>query len=118
MEVLANAAVAEICKLVDDGYAVLRLEMSQSQKENKALKRKLQMMELRVARACAEKNSVNARPQGVQGCDKMRRTVTESHFPGEGGVFTRPLDGQRRDGDAADTDQDHTATQHNALRAE
>ncbi|KAI1887827.1 hypothetical protein AGOR_G00194450 [Albula goreensis] len=118
MEVLANAAVAEICKLVDDGYAVLRLEMSQSQKENKALKRKLQMMELRVARACAEKNSGNARPQGVQGCEKMRRAVTESHFPGEGGVFTRPLDGQRRDGDAADTDQDHTGVQHNALRAE
>lgn len=51
MEVLANAAVAEICKLVDDEYAVLSLEMSQCQRENKALKRKLHLLELKVARA-------------------------------------------------------------------
>ncbi|KAJ8397389.1 hypothetical protein AAFF_G00439380 [Aldrovandia affinis] len=52
MEVLANAAVAEICKLIDDGYAVLRSEMSRSQKENEVLKRKLSMkiMELRIAK--------------------------------------------------------------------
>lgn len=52
MEVLANAAVAEICKLIDDGYAVLRSEMSRSQKEVEALKRKLSMqtMELRLAK--------------------------------------------------------------------
>ncbi|XP_036372546.1 zinc finger and SCAN domain-containing protein 23-like [Megalops cyprinoides] len=54
MEVLANAAVAEICKLVEDGYAVLRLEISQSQKEKEALRRKLQMLELRAARGCAD----------------------------------------------------------------
>ncbi|KAJ8373417.1 hypothetical protein AAFF_G00265440 [Aldrovandia affinis] len=107
MEVLANAAVAEICKVVDDGYAVLRVEMSQSLKENKALKRKLQMMELRGARGCAEKSSnvTNTRPHGAQSCDKMR-TATESHFPGDAGVFGRPLDGQRRDGDAPGVDQD------------
>ncbi|XP_064782367.1 zinc finger protein 415-like [Oncorhynchus masou masou] len=45
MEVLANAAVAEICKLVDDDYAVFRLEISQSQKQNRALRRKLQLLE-------------------------------------------------------------------------
>ncbi|KAF3851846.1 hypothetical protein F7725_005201 [Dissostichus mawsoni] len=39
MEVLANAAVAEICKLVDDDYAVVSLQMSQCQRENKGLKR-------------------------------------------------------------------------------
>ncbi|KAM4604431.1 uncharacterized protein ACJ7VT_018951 [Polymixia lowei] len=33
IEVLANTAVAEICKLVDDGYAVLRLEINQNQLE-------------------------------------------------------------------------------------
>ena len=49
MEVLANAAVAEICKLVDDDYAVLRLEVTQSQKENRTLRRKLQLLELKVA---------------------------------------------------------------------
>uniref|UniRef100_A0A8C7DW33 C2H2-type domain-containing protein n=1 Tax=Oncorhynchus kisutch TaxID=8019 RepID=A0A8C7DW33_ONCKI len=55
MEVLANAAVAEICKLVDDDYAVFRLEISQSQNENRALRRKLQLLELKVARERAER---------------------------------------------------------------
>ncbi|KAM4604844.1 uncharacterized protein ACJ7VT_017167 [Polymixia lowei] len=53
MEVLANAAVAEICELVDSGYAVLHLEISRSQKENEALRRKIRLMELKVARASA-----------------------------------------------------------------
>ncbi|XP_046901800.1 zinc finger protein 23-like isoform X1 [Hypomesus transpacificus] len=47
MEVLANAAVADICQLVDDGYAVLRLEISRAQRENLALKSKLRLMEVR-----------------------------------------------------------------------
>ena len=55
MEVLANAAVAEICKLVDDDYAVVSLQMSQCQRENKALKRKLHLMELKMARGFAER---------------------------------------------------------------
>ncbi|XP_064193769.1 zinc finger and SCAN domain-containing protein 2-like isoform X3 [Anguilla rostrata] len=99
MEVLANAAVAEICKLVDDGYAVLRLEMSQSQKENKALKRKLQMLELRIARGYTERNSVNSRPLGVQCFEKTRRTVTG------------PSATQRRDGEIMVVDEDHAPTQ-------
>ncbi|KAG9355874.1 hypothetical protein JZ751_000717 [Albula glossodonta] len=41
MEVLTKAAVAEICQLVDDGYAVLRLEISRSRRENEDLKRQL-----------------------------------------------------------------------------
>lgn len=45
MEVLANAAVAEICQLMDDGFATLRLEISRSQRENLALKSKLRLME-------------------------------------------------------------------------
>ncbi|XP_071260955.1 uncharacterized protein [Salvelinus alpinus] len=55
MEVLANAAVAEICKLVDDDYAVFRLEITQSQKENKALRRKLQQLEIKVTRDRADR---------------------------------------------------------------
>ncbi|XP_687655.4 uncharacterized protein si:ch211-89o9.6 [Danio rerio] len=55
MEVLANAAVAEICKLVDDDYAVINLQMSQCQRENKALKRKLHVLELKMARGFAER---------------------------------------------------------------
>ncbi|XP_057187669.1 zinc finger protein 827 isoform X3 [Triplophysa rosa] len=55
MEVLANAAVAEICKLVDDDYAVINLQMTQCQRENKAMKRKLHILELKMARGSAER---------------------------------------------------------------
>ncbi|MEQ2314003.1 hypothetical protein AMECASPLE_007608 [Ameca splendens] len=53
MEVLANTAVAEICELVDSGYAVLQLEISRSRKENEVLRRKLRLQELRAARSAA-----------------------------------------------------------------
>ncbi|XP_035275583.1 zinc finger protein 282-like [Anguilla anguilla] len=98
MEVLANAAVAEICKLVDDGYAVLRLEVSESRKENKALKRKLQLMEMRVARDA----SVNNRPDRTKVCSALRRTTREEGpFPGAQRVFRKPANrGLTRDGEA------------------
>ncbi|XP_061101087.1 zinc finger protein 2-like [Conger conger] len=56
MEVLAKTAAAEITKLVDDGSAVWRLEMSRSQRENEALKAKLLLMEgeLRAVRGYGE----------------------------------------------------------------
>ncbi|XP_035987253.1 zinc finger protein 324B [Fundulus heteroclitus] len=53
MEVLANTAVAEICELVDSGYAVLQLEISRGRKENEVLRRKLRLLELRAARSAA-----------------------------------------------------------------
>ncbi|TNN45917.1 Zinc finger protein 1 [Liparis tanakae] len=53
MEALANTAVAEICELVDGGYALLQLEVSRSRKENDGLRRKLRLAELRAARATA-----------------------------------------------------------------
>ncbi|XP_063074798.1 zinc finger protein 37-like isoform X2 [Engraulis encrasicolus] len=56
MEVLANAAVSEICKVVDDGYAVLRLEISKSQNEIDTLKKKLHMTRLRCRRVCSERH--------------------------------------------------------------
>ncbi|KAJ8373409.1 hypothetical protein AAFF_G00265360 [Aldrovandia affinis] len=98
MEVLANAAVAEICQVVDDGYAVLRLEMSQYQKENKALKRRLQMAERQSVRRCAERAGArasvpNARfGDGAQACPKLRGTARgEEHFP----TVERVLDNRR-----------------------
>lgn len=45
IEDLANAAVAEICKVVENGYAILQLEISQSIKQNDALKRKIHLLE-------------------------------------------------------------------------
>ncbi|KAJ8397386.1 hypothetical protein AAFF_G00439350 [Aldrovandia affinis] len=86
MEVLANAAVAEICELVDNGYAVLHLEISRSQKENKALKRKLHMMELRIARGSDEKkartSSVNICSERVRICDELRQTTSRDSEEG------------------------------------
>ncbi|XP_045078717.1 zinc finger and SCAN domain-containing protein 26-like isoform X4 [Coregonus clupeaformis] len=71
MEVLANAAVAEICKVVDDDYAVVHLKMSQSHKENEFLRRKMKLMELQIARFRAEKTkssegSVHNRFHGIR----------------------------------------------------
>lgn len=55
VEVLANSAVAEICRLVDDGYAALRSQMERererSAEENDALRRKVRDMEARM-RSC------------------------------------------------------------------
>lgn len=52
IEILANSAVAEICKLVDDGYAALRSQMEQerekSEKENDALRQKLRDMDVKM----------------------------------------------------------------------
>ncbi|XP_041640912.1 Krueppel-like factor 15 [Cheilinus undulatus] len=78
MEVLANAAVAEICKVVDDGYAVVQLEMSRSQKESECLRRKVKLLELQVARYRAERmktaeGSSNSRFHGVRLLNRQNR---------------------------------------------
>ncbi|KAM9845206.1 uncharacterized protein ACBR49_011952 [Aulostomus maculatus] len=50
MEALAKAAVAEICELVGDSYAVLQLEIRRSHAESEALRRKLELIETIIAR--------------------------------------------------------------------
>ncbi|XP_035515369.1 uncharacterized protein LOC118326476 [Morone saxatilis] len=78
MEVLANAAVAEICKVVDDGYSVVHLEMSRSQKENEFLRRKIKLLELQVVRYRAERvkgaeGSISSRFPGVRLLNRQSR---------------------------------------------
>ncbi|XP_045573519.1 uncharacterized protein isoform X3 [Salmo salar] len=95
MEVLANAAVAEICKLVDDDYAVFRLEITQSQKENRTLRRKLQLLELKVVRERAERtirDRVRAsRPCSVKILDQYRGMARgEGHLTGGHRSFVKP----------------------------
>ncbi|XP_014050542.1 zinc finger and SCAN domain-containing protein 22-like isoform X1 [Salmo salar] len=95
MEVLANAAVAEICKLVDDDYAVFRLEMSQSQKENRGLRRKLQLLELKVSRERAERTIrervLASRPSSVKILDRYRGMAKgEGHLTGGHRSFVKP----------------------------
>lgn len=50
MEALSRAAVAEICELLDDSYAVFQLEIRRSHAENQALRRKLELIQDVVAR--------------------------------------------------------------------
>ncbi|XP_055765309.1 uncharacterized protein LOC129841184 isoform X2 [Salvelinus fontinalis] len=95
MEVLANAAVAEICKLVDEDYAVFRLEVTQSQKENRGLRRKLQLLELKVARERAERTIrervVASRPSSVKILDRYRGMARgEGHLTGGHRSFVKP----------------------------
>ncbi|XP_029529574.2 zinc finger protein with KRAB and SCAN domains 1-like [Oncorhynchus nerka] len=85
MEVLANTAVADICKLVDDDYAVFRLEMTQSQKENRALRRKLQLLELKVARD----RVLASRPSSVKILDR-NRGMARGHLTGGHRSFVKP----------------------------
>ncbi|XP_055765631.1 uncharacterized protein LOC129841394 isoform X3 [Salvelinus fontinalis] len=87
MEVLANAAVAEVCKLVDDNYAVIRLEITQRQKENRALRRKLQLLELKVVR----ERALASRPGSVKILDRHRGIARgEGHPTGGHRSFVKP----------------------------
>ncbi|KAF1383197.1 hypothetical protein PFLUV_G00128820 [Perca fluviatilis] len=51
MAALTKAAVAEICAVVDEGYAALHTEISRSHRENEDLKKKLHLIESIVVRA-------------------------------------------------------------------
>ncbi|XP_014050846.2 zinc finger protein 528 [Salmo salar] len=86
MEVLANAAVAEICKLVDDDYAVFRLEITQSQKENRALRRKLQLLDLKKV---ARERVLASRLSSVKILDRYRG-MTRGHLTGGHVSFVKP----------------------------
>ncbi|XP_036790405.1 B-cell CLL/lymphoma 6 member B protein isoform X3 [Oncorhynchus mykiss] len=110
MEVLANAAVAEICKLVDDDYAVFRLEITQSQKENRGLRRKLQLLEMKVAR-----ERVLASPSGVKILDRCRGMARgEGHLTGGHRSFVKPAGHNTwRDDQPITVDEgSDTSTQH------
>ncbi|KAG7455338.1 hypothetical protein MATL_G00255580 [Megalops atlanticus] len=88
MDVLTKAAVAEICKIVDDGYAVLRFEISQSHRENEDLKRQLASMQIGTKKGIPI-NSVNSHCRGAQLYDDFQsraEVASESCFPNlEGG---------------------------------
>eukprot|EP00063_Salmo_salar_P075702 XP_014050537.1 PREDICTED: zinc finger and SCAN domain-containing protein 4-like isoform X1 [Salmo salar] len=87
MEVLANAAVAEVCKLVDDDYAVFRLEITQSQKENRTLRRKLQLLEMKMVR----ERVLVSRPSSVKILDRYRGMARgEGHLTGGHRSFVKP----------------------------
>ncbi|XP_064202109.1 zinc finger protein 239-like isoform X1 [Anguilla rostrata] len=63
MDILSKAAVAEISKVVDDGFVLLRLEMCRKESEIESLKMKVQSLEsdLRTAGRHGEKAPVYSR---------------------------------------------------------
>ncbi|KAJ8336441.1 hypothetical protein SKAU_G00376610 [Synaphobranchus kaupii] len=95
LEILAQAAVAEINKLVDDGTAVLRLEMSQSQREIGTLKRKLQSLEreLRATQRTAESRG-HTQPVSVPILDELRRTKRAGRVFGQEWSLSLRRDGE------------------------
>ncbi|XP_064783346.1 zinc finger protein 18-like [Oncorhynchus masou masou] len=109
MEVLANAAVAEICKLVDDDYAVFRLEITQSQKENRSLRRKLQLLELKMAR-----DRVLASRPSIKILDRYRGMARgEGHLTGGHRSFVKPAGHNAWGDDQPITDEGSaTSSQH------
>ncbi|XP_052341223.1 zinc finger and SCAN domain-containing protein 21-like isoform X6 [Oncorhynchus keta] len=123
VEVLANAAVAEICKLVDDDYAVFRLEITQSQKENRALRRKLQLLELKVARERAERTMqervLGSRPSSVKILDRYRAMARgEGHLTGGHSSFVKPAGHNTRSDDQPITVDEGSGTTQNIIMIE
>eukprot|EP00063_Salmo_salar_P089912 XP_014064747.1 PREDICTED: oocyte zinc finger protein XlCOF8.4-like isoform X1 [Salmo salar] len=119
MEVLANAAVAEICKLVDDDYAVFRLEITQSQKENRALRRKLQQLEIKEARDRADRTTrervLASHPSNVKILDRYRgKAKCEGHLTGGHRISVKPAEQNTwRDDQPITVDEGSgTSTQH------
>ncbi|XP_064880923.1 uncharacterized protein LOC115137405 isoform X2 [Oncorhynchus nerka] len=119
VEVLANAAVAEICKVVDDDYAVFRLEITQSQKENRGLRRKLQLLELKMARERAERTTrervLASRHSSVRILDRCRGMARgEGHLTGGHKSLVKPAGHNTwRDDQPITIDEgSRTSTQH------
>ncbi|XP_070297750.1 uncharacterized protein [Salvelinus sp. IW2-2015] len=76
--VLANRAVAEICKVVDDGYAVVHLKMSQSHKENEFLRRKMKLMELQITRFRSERTKFQMGPSKIASMEYASKQTQQS----------------------------------------
>ncbi|XP_028832848.1 zinc finger protein 883-like [Denticeps clupeoides] len=75
MDVLAKAAVAEISKIVDDGFVVVHLQMRQRQSEIEALKRNLEVVtnELHATRRAFARGCVAGRADEVLDASETRR---------------------------------------------
>ncbi|XP_059201317.1 zinc finger and BTB domain-containing protein 34-like [Centropristis striata] len=95
MGALTKAAVAEICELVDEGYAVLQLEISRSHKENEDLKKKLHLIESIVLRGSS----------GGKEAAPMAAAAREAEFSpagADGGQYPETAQ-QQRDNGGGDT---------------
>ncbi|XP_019730465.1 zinc finger protein SNAI1 isoform X2 [Hippocampus comes] len=86
MEALTRAAVAEMCQLVDNSYAVFQMEISRSRKENDELRRKLALIETIVARG----GGAAAAVLGAGNPEETNEEPGNVHFPSSGVVDRSP----------------------------
>ncbi|KAM7379823.1 hypothetical protein PAMP_005345 [Pampus punctatissimus] len=92
MGALTKAAVAEICEVVDEGYAVLQMEITRSHKENEDLKKKLHLIESIVVRgSCgggkkAEPGAVVAAAEGARQAETPQQQRGDDGGGGGGAV--------------------------------
>ncbi|KAJ8272834.1 hypothetical protein GJAV_G00093970 [Gymnothorax javanicus] len=98
LEILVRTAVTEINKLVDDGTAVLRLEMSQSHREIETLKKKVQLLEHEL-RATRRSTLSRGPPQPVTVpiLDELRLNTKDGRGIGQDWSFTVIRDGESAD---------------------
>lgn len=73
MEALSRAAVAEICELVGDSYAVFQLEIRRSRAENQALRRQLEL--LREVAAGGHRGGGGGAAEAVTGQPDLKRPL-------------------------------------------
>uniref|UniRef100_A0A8C7ZNB5 C2H2-type domain-containing protein n=1 Tax=Oryzias sinensis TaxID=183150 RepID=A0A8C7ZNB5_9TELE len=116
MGALTKAAVVEICELVNEGYAVLQMEISRSHKENEDLKKKLQLIESIVVRGSC---GPLAAAEGMEPAPSVDKVMKPDASP-------RERDGVRGDaaaasgghGGAAGAEREQTVTPRTAHLAE
>ncbi|XP_026230683.1 uncharacterized protein LOC113172078 [Anabas testudineus] len=90
MGALTKAAVAEICEVVDEGYAVLQMEITRSHKENEDLRKKLHLIESIVVRGssagtAASGTEVVPAAQGAPGAETPQQGDGDSGDVGADG---------------------------------
>ncbi|KAL7387722.1 hypothetical protein ABVT39_028029 [Epinephelus coioides] len=90
MGALTKAAVAEICEVVDEGYAVLQMEITRSHKENEDLKKKLHLIESIVVRGSGGGNAAalefTPAAEGAQQAETQQQQQQQQHRDGDGGA--------------------------------
>ncbi|XP_031695052.1 gastrula zinc finger protein XlCGF53.1-like [Anarrhichthys ocellatus] len=86
MGALTKAAVAEICEVLDEGYAVLQMEISRSHKENDDLRKKLHLIESIVVRGSLGGVKAAVEPELVPVAEGEQRAETpQRHRDSDGG---------------------------------
>lgn len=91
MEALAAAAVAKICKVVEDEYAVVQLELSHGHKENEFLRKKVKLLEMQLSRYRADKSWGTESSTGARFPETQHLRRQSSDSPAGSSLQTRVM---------------------------